>query len=117
MEVLFSIPICLLILFGKFEWEQRYTNTPGNLIWTLIIVEFAHDMSFIIQIQIVAWITAAISVGGLSVNAASLVTGITPFVKKIILVEWIIGLVLMVCCIMMALLAFLNNYFLKQYAN
>jgi hypothetical protein len=74
-------------------------------------------MYFVTQIQIVAWITAAISIASLVVNIVSLISGITPVMKKIILIEWVLGLILTVICVLVALLVFLNNYFLPKYAN
>ncbi len=87
------------------------------MIWTIIIIKFAHDMSFVFQIQIIAWITAAISVASFSINVLSLIKGITPCIKKTILMEWIMGLVLIVVTILISLVVFLNNYFLQHYAK
>lgn len=117
LEIIFNIPICLLALMANFSWAQRYTNTPGNLIWTILIISFAQNMSFVPQIQAVAWITALISVSSLALNVVTLITGITPGIKRAILIQWVISLVLIVVCALMTLVVFLNNYLLKQYAN
>jgi hypothetical protein len=74
-------------------------------------------MTFTAQIQVVAWITAFISVSTLVINIVSLITGITPTIKKAILISWISNLVFMVLCILLTLVSFLNNYFLKKYAS
>ena len=74
-------------------------------------------MSFLVQVQIVTWITALISVGTLLLNAISLVTGITQNMKRAILVGWVLGLVLTVVCILVMLMVFFNNYSLPKYAD
>ena len=74
-------------------------------------------MTFTAQIQVVAWVTAFISVSTLVINIVSLITGITPTIKKAILISWISNLVFMVLCILLTLVSFLNNYFLKKYAS
>lgn len=109
-----SVPICLMILSRKFEWQQRYTNSPGNVIWAVVIVQFAHDMEFMLQIQLIAWATAAITTSTLVINIIALVSGITPCVKKSIFIQWIISLILIIISILLAAIMFLNNYYIDK---
>lgn len=67
-------------------------------------------MSLLIQVQIVAWLTALTSVMTFLINCVSLVTGLTQNIKRVIVVAWVLGLVLSVVCILVMLMVFFNSY-------
>lgn len=95
IEGLISVVLAIMIIILPFHWIQRYSNTPGNLVWIFIFFGFSWTPQYRIPMLILGIVAAAISSMSFLVNIIAC-RGITTTIKKIIVIEWVFALVLMV---------------------
>ena len=95
IEGFISIVLAFMIVFLPFHWIQRYSNTPGNLVWILLFFGFGWTSQFKISLLIEGVIYAFISAMTFGVNVFAC-KGITTQMKKIIVIEWIFSSILMI---------------------
>lgn len=97
-----------MIIFLPFHWIQRYSNTPGNLAWIVLFFGFAWSSQYKVAMFILGSIYAVISVCSFVVNLIAC-KGITTSIKKIIVVEWILAIVLMIVGEVLAVVVYIQN--------
>ena len=84
-------------MFTKLQWGQRYSNHPGNVAWCALFLAFGWTDKFHLSMQILGIVNAFITFSSLFVNLIAC-GGTSTTVKKIIIIQWIIGLLLMLGC-------------------
>jgi len=84
-----------MIILLPFHWIQRYSNTPGNLVWIFIFFGFSWTSKYRLPMLIEGIIFAAISGMSFFINLVAC-KGITTQMKKLIVIEWIFALILMI---------------------
>lgn len=88
--------LSLMILFLSFYWVQRYSNSPGNFVFFLMFVSYYWNPSFFGQMVTIGVLCLVVTLLTLLVNAVAGIKGITTGMKKVIVVFWIIGLLVMI---------------------
>lgn len=89
-----TIFVCFVVLFMRLAWSQRYSNSPGNLVWPAMFLPFYWTDNFRIYMQIIGIVTAIISVVTFLVNLSTLLKTSTS-TRKIVTFGWIFGLILL----------------------
>lgn len=90
--------VSAITLFAQFDWAQRYTNAPGNLVWPFLFFGYDWTSAFKGSYITVGVFTLLISFATFLVNILPFRGGLTTGKKKIINLEWIGALVLMAIC-------------------
>lgn len=90
--------IVLAILLLPLLWVQRFTNSPGNLIWPVFFLIFTvlWTNSYRWTLLGLALGTLAVSLLTFSVNLFAGCKGITTGVKSLISCSWILDLLLII---------------------
>jgi len=90
----FTIIIVLISLCFPFYWVQRYTNSPGNLVWVfLFFLDWPWKSSqkyYIIALIVLSFTASFITLLG---NLFAMCKGITVCVKKFIVFGWVISFI------------------------
>lgn len=95
VEGIIAVVLAFMIILLPFHWIQRYSNTPGNLVWIFIFFGFSWSAQYKIPMLILGIIFAAISLMTFLVNILAC-RGITIQMKKLIVIEWIFATILMI---------------------
>ena len=86
--VLAIIIMCFLILFGPFFWVQRYSNSPGNIVWILMFFLFGWNPAYRTLMVVIGILALVVSGVTLGINIVAAFTGITSNIKKAITFCW-----------------------------
>lgn len=97
-----------MIILLPFHWIQRYSNTPGNLVWVFIFFGFSWTSKYRLPMLIEGIIFAAISGMSFFINLIAC-KGITTQMKKLIVIEWIFALILMIVGEILAIVIYLQD--------
>lgn len=95
IDIIAVVIINLLVLFASFYWIQRYSNSPGNITWTLMYLPLTWNPSYNSQMIAIGVLSLIISLITIAVNAIAAFNGITTLMKKIIVISWSVCLVIM----------------------
>lgn len=109
VDIIFVVIMTLLILFASFYWIQRYSNSPGNLSWVVLFLGFSWTSAFSSQMITIGVISLVISLISLIANGIAAIKGITSTIKKLIIVCWALGLLLMITNEIIAIVAYFQN--------
>ena len=96
-------------LFGQFEWAQRYTNAPGNIVWALLFLGVDWTVAFNGSFKAIGFLNLAISLATLFIHMVPLYKGITSTSRKIIKIAWVLCLLIMIGCEILCLITYLGN--------
>lgn len=89
-----AIVISFVILVMRLGWGQRYSNSPGNLVWPPLFLPFEWSPSFRVYMQIIGIVTAVVSVITFFSSLSTLAKTSTT-TRKIVTFGWVFGLVLL----------------------
>lgn len=95
IEGLTTVVLAFMIILLPFHWIQRYSNTPGNIVWVFIFFGFSWTAKYRLPMLIEGIIFATISGMSFFINVIAC-KGITTQMKKFIVIEWILALILMI---------------------
>jgi hypothetical protein len=90
-----AVVLGFMILILPFHWVQRYTNTPGNLVWVFLFFGYTWTSGYQLPMLVEGVLAIVVSALSFGVNAFAC-RGITTTMKKYIVVVWIFTLILMV---------------------
>lgn len=85
IEGLIAVVLAFMIILLPFHWIQRYTNTPGNLVWIFLLFGFGWSDQYKVPMLIEGIIFATISAMTFGVNLVAC-KGITTLMKKAIVI-------------------------------
>lgn len=103
-----AVVISIVILCSKLGWGQRYSNHPGNLVWPALFFMMDWTQPFALPMEIIGLVNAFISFTSILVNLIAC-GGISTTVKRVIVFQWVFGLILMVGCEVYAVLTYLGS--------
>lgn len=92
IESAITIVVCIVVLVMRLGWGQRYSNSPGNLVWPPMFLPFPWTDNFKVYMLIIGIATASISVITLLANLPSLIKTSTT-TRKLIHFGWIFGII------------------------
>ena len=115
--ILVIIVINALILFGPFFWVQRYSNSPGNIVWIFMFFLFTWNPSYSTMMTVIGVIAILVSGITLAINLVAAVTGITSSIKKAVTFCWGIGMVLMLINEIIAVATYIQNSKYSSYKD
>ena len=98
-----------MILFGPFFWVQRYTNSPGNIVWIFMFFGFGWNSAYNTMMIFIGVLALLVSVASIAINAFAATTGITSSVKRAITVTWTAGMVVMLINEVLAIATYMQN--------
>lgn len=107
IEAIIFVVISFMILCGRLGWAQRYTNSPGNLVWAPLMLAYSWNNPFPTPLIIIGVIQALISLASFFFNIITC-GGPTTKTKKVLIAVWIISLLLMIGCEVYAVLFYLG---------
>jgi hypothetical protein len=92
-----TIFIGLLVLFFNLFWVQRYTNSPGNIMWAYMFLTINWDnMPAFKQIGLSIGIAyLMISLITLMIHIAAALNGMSSTMKKMIKYWWVFAIIAM----------------------
>ena len=106
---LMTLAFAVMSLFGQFEWAQRYTNAPGNIVWALLFLGVDWTVAFNGSFKAIGFLNLAISLATLFIHMVPLYKGITSTSRKIIKIAWVLCLLIMIGCEILCLITYLGN--------
>ena len=109
ISIIAMVIMSLLILFASFYWIQRYSNSPGNIVWALIFLFIEWNSSYKTNMIAIGLLGLSVSLITLAVNSVAASKGITTMVKKVIVFGWALGLILMFVNEIIAIAAYMQN--------
>jgi len=95
ISIIAMVVMSLLILFSSFYWIQRYSNSPGNIVWALMYLLVEWNPAYKTNLIVIGLLGLLVSLVTLGVNTVAAFKGITTMVKKIIVFGWALGLIIM----------------------
>lgn len=101
--------IAVLVLIGSFFWAQRYTNSPGNVVWVFMFFGFGWNSAYGTMMIFIGIIALLVSLSSIIVNVIASFTGITSGVKKAITVTWVGAMVAMLINEVLAIATYMQN--------
>lgn len=104
-----------LILFGPFFWVQRFSNSPGNVVWILMFFLFSWNPSYSTLMIVIGVLVILVSAITLGINIIAGLMGITSGVKKALMFCWGLGMVLMLINEVIAIVAYVQNSKFSSY--
>ena len=81
---LVTIALTPMIIFGKFEWSQRYSNAPGNLTWPFLFLGFGWTDSFKGAFIAIGLLLLGLSLATFGVHMVPSLRGMNSSTKKMI---------------------------------
>ena len=115
--ILVIIVINALILFGPFFWVQRFSNSPGNIVWIFMFFLFTWNPSYSTLMIVIGVITILVSLITLIINLIAAATGITSSIKKAVTFCWGTGMVLMLINEILAVATYIQNSKYSSYKD
>ena len=106
-----------MILFGPFFWVQRYSNSPGNVVWIFMFLLFSWNPAYTTLMTVIAIIAIIISLLTLTINLIVALTGITTTIKRAVSICWAIGMILMLVNEVIAIAAYIENSKYSSYKD
>lgn len=108
-----------MILFLSFHWIQRYSNTPGNIVWIFLFFGFGWSNDYKVAMLIEGIIFLCVSGLSFGLNAFAC-SGITTKMKKYIVFSWIFALIFMIVGEVLGIVVYLqsnkNDIFIENLA-
>ena len=95
IEIIAILVTGALVLFGSFFWMQRYSNSPGNVVWAFMFFGFAWNPAYNTEMTILGVLTALLSLITLLINILAAATGITSGIKRVIVLSWTVSMIIM----------------------
>lgn len=95
IEIITIVILNLLILFANFFWIQRYTNSPGNIVWVFMFFGADWNHAYKSALIILGVASLAICLVTLTINIVAGLYGITSGVKKGVVGCWAVCLIVM----------------------
>jgi len=95
----------LLILTFSFNWIQRYTNSPGNIVWLVYFFMsswYDRQLYFMISLIILMFLVSFFT---FLANCFA-ICKVTTCIKKFIISSWIISFLLMIAAEVLAIFAY-----------
>lgn len=83
-----------LILCCELGWSQRYSNSPGNLVWVILLIKSWPGI-YKLPLYIIGILYAFISFMALMINLMTC-NGLTSKNSKILKIWWIVAILLMI---------------------
>jgi hypothetical protein len=108
VEVAIAVVMAFMVILLSFHWIQRYSNTPGNIVWIFLFFGFGWTATYNVSMIVLGVICAVISFSSLAVNLLAC-KGITTSMKKIIVVQWVFSLILMLVAEVLAIVVYLKK--------
>ena len=109
IDILLTLVIAALILFGPFFWVQRYTNSPGNIVWVFMFFGFSWNGAYGTMMIFIGILALLVSLASILVNAIAGFTGITSSMKKAVTITWTAGMVVMLINEVLAIATYMQN--------
>ena len=97
VAITFTLVVIFMTLFFPFHWIQRYSNSPGNLVWPFVMVvdwPWRGNLTYVIMILMLLSVGASLFT--FIANWFAMWKGITVFVKKLVVVCWFGGWLLVI---------------------
>lgn len=103
--------IILLVFILPLLWIQRYTNSPGNLVWPGLFLLFAYKSEGELStlLLLISASTLLISLFTFIINIFAGFKGITTTVKSIVKVFWFVDLLLIISNEALAVKAYMDS--------
>ncbi len=95
IEMVIAVVLGFMVLILPFHWVQRYTNTPGNLVWVFLFFGYTWTPDYQLPMLVQGVLAIVVSLLSFGVNTFAC-RGITTTMKKYIVLLWIFTLILMV---------------------
>ena len=119
--MLFYILVILLmnglILFGPFFWIQRYSNSPGNVVWIAMFFLYNWNPAYRSLMIVIGIICILISLATLLVNIVAGVAGVTSGIKRAVTVVWAVGLIMMIINQILTIATYMQNIKFSSYID
>ena len=115
--ILVIVVINAMILFGPFFWVQRYSNSPGNIVWIFMFFLFSWNPSYSTLMIVIGIITILVSGITLVINIIAGITGITSSIKKAVTFCWATGMILMLINEVIAIATYIQNSKYSSYKD
>ena len=115
IETIAIILMNLLVLFGAFFWVQRYSNSPGNIVWAFMFLSYTWHNAYSTIMIFLGVLSIIISIVTLVVNGVAGLYGITTVIKKVIVGSWMLCLVIMLAEEIMAIVCYMQNSDYRDY--
>lgn len=111
------ILLTLLILCGNLFWVQRYTNSPGSLVWAYLFLTFNWSvLGPVKNIFLFIGITfLVISLVTFFLNTKSLFGSATTTSNRVLKCWWIFCIVVMILLELLAVAIFFTNHFSSNF--
>jgi hypothetical protein len=100
----------------RLVWGQRYSNSPGNLVWAGMFLPFQWSLSFEVFMLIIGIGAAVVSIVTFLFNLSTLIKTSTS-TRKMLSCGWIFGLVILVALEGLAIYKYLVSNNLTEYAD
>ena len=95
IEALIAVVISLLIICCNLSWGQRYSNSPGNIVWAILFLHKVWPGNYYLPLLIIGIAYAAISLSSLFVNFMTC-NSLSSMTKKIVYGQWIFSILVMI---------------------
>jgi hypothetical protein len=105
IDSIFIVIMALMILFMPFYWIQKYSNSPGNLVWSFLFFGLNWNSNYESKMSAIGVLCLIISALTLISNGIAYWRGITVTIKKIVIGCWAIALLLMCVSEIIAIVA------------
>lgn len=116
IEAGIAIVISFVILCMRLGWGQRYSNSPGNLVWPPLFLPFQWTSSFRVYMQIIGIVMAVVSVMTFITNLSTFAKTSTA-TRKIVTFGWIFGLILLLLMEGLAVFKYLTAGDVTEYED
>ena len=107
--VLEILVVNAMILIGPFFWVQRFSNSPGNVVWIFMFFLFGWNPNYKTLMLIIGILVILVSAITLGVNIVAGVMGISSGIKKALMACWGVGMIIMLINEVIAIAAYIEN--------
>ena len=116
IEPSIALLVCLVIFLMRLAWGQRYTNSPGNLVWPILFLPYQWSSSFSTYMQIIGIGTAVVSLVSLCINLSTMIKTSTS-TRKLVMVGWIFGILILLILEGLGVYKYLNAGNVTEYVD
>lgn len=116
IESAIKICLCFAIFFMRLAWGQRYTNSPGNLVWPPLFLSFQWSSLFAVYMQIIGIATAVTSILTFVINLSTIIKTSTS-TRKLVTFGWIFGIALLLILEGLAIFKYLTAGNVNEYTD
>jgi hypothetical protein len=117
IQVITSIVLGSMILFGNFFWVQRYSNSPGNIVWVIMFFSFSWNPNYSTLMIMIGILSLLICLATLGINILAFFIGITSAMKRAIVVCWTVCMIVMLINEVMAIATYMSNSKYQSYQD